>query len=247
LIAIEEKSSSLLSHYVSLSFKECEIEFDTKSKCEQIQSALIWKFIFSMTPQRTGFYSNLRLSKELLYSSENNTYFVKQTPDSTKMFFSRRVSRHENLALNIDPKIIQRFIFGARQVLIGEKYLPDILSSINYCSSISFINFIFIPRFIVNKSLFVNSRGRPLQDEALLQRIRSFSSDLCSSCNALTLRSLRANFQFHFHNSNPTFQELRNFNISMDHTDLTGFIYYNRAASTREIQSPTDSRAFLLR
>ena len=230
---IKCKSQEVIEEYVCMDFEE--INELGKKACDRIQAALLWNIVFQLNPQRNQWFSNLKVGKELLWDVDTNQYYFNPTADSTKMFFHRRQIRHENLG--VDMKLaLKKWLYGGRDVLSGKKVSIEDDTHLSQQDP--------IPRGLKGKSLFVNLRGSPLMDQGLIVRLRGFLESDCprtESGSKITLRSLRQVFQYHFYRTNPSFAQLRDFNRSMDHTDTTGLIYYNRADARATIHPPTAS------
>ena len=214
----------------------------SKSKLHLIQSALLWNIVFQLNPQRTQWFSNIKIGKELKFDSESQEFYFCPTSDCTKMFFHRRQIRHENLGVDMKEALI-KFIFTVRTRILNSNKPLDVDQEEEYVE-ISSPSSTSSPirSHLVGKPLFLNMRAGALANDGLIKRLREFVRGECGiPSSKMTLRSLRQVFQYHFYRSNPSFAELRDFNRSMDHTDTTGLIYYNRADSASKIHPPSAS------
>lgn len=95
------------------------------------------------------------------------------------------------------------------------------------------------------RSLFVNGRRNAMKGDSIVDGLRKFAVKVAgNSVKSISLRSLRQVFQFYFYQSSPSFGDLRQFNMAMDHSDTTGLMYYNKSHSSK-ISIPIESVPFL--
>jgi hypothetical protein len=229
LISIKEFVESRVENYSQMG--NAEINQLSWKELDLIQSCFLWTLIFRLCPQRTNFFSNIVIGKEFNFSEEHSKFYFQPTAANTKMYFHRRQIRKERIGIQIDLPL-QKFLWGCRGNLVGKKSRVGNLDVKQK-----------IPPYLIDKPLFVNRRGSPLIEEALLGRIRMVAvKTLGQRVKSITLRSLRQNFQYLFYISSPSFAELREFNRSMDHTDSTGLIFYNRSGISSEIFTPRSLR-----